>query len=54
MSTSSSIVDYYAVLGLPRHAGHQDINNAYRRLALLYHPDKAGDDEETIQIFRQV
>lgn len=54
MSASLSIVDYYAVLGLPRHAGYQDINNAYKRLALLYHPDKAGNDEATIDHFRQV
>lgn len=32
--------DYYAILNLDRTAGEDDIKNAYRRLALTFHPDK--------------
>ena len=40
--------DYYAILGVKRDAGADDIKNAYRRLARKYHPDvsKEKDAEE--------
>jgi curved DNA-binding protein len=40
--------DYYAMLGVKRDAGADDIKNAYRRLARKYHPDvsKEKDAEE--------
>ncbi len=40
--------DYYAILGVKREAGADDIKNAYRRLARKYHPDvsKEKDAEE--------
>lgn len=34
------MTDYYAVLGLPKSASKADIRNAYRRLAMQWHPDK--------------
>lgn len=36
--------DYYSILELPPSASRDDIKKAYRRLALLYHPDKSEDD----------
>ena len=32
--------NYYSVLGLDKNATKDDINKSYRKLALVYHPDK--------------
>jgi len=32
--------DYYEVLGISRNAGDSDLKQAYRRLAMKYHPDR--------------
>jgi DnaJ-class molecular chaperone with C-terminal Zn finger domain len=36
--------DYYSILQLPPHATLQEIKQAYRRLAMMYHPDKTKND----------
>ena len=35
--------DFYQILGVPRDAGQEDIQRAYRRLARTYHPDVNHD-----------
>lgn len=32
--------DYYEILGVPRNASQKEIEEAYRRLAIQYHPDR--------------
>jgi curved DNA-binding protein len=46
--------DYYEVLGVPRHAGADDIKRAYRKLAVQYHPDKNPGDRAAEEKFKQI
>ncbi|KAJ5502903.1 Heat shock protein DnaJ N-terminal [Penicillium fimorum] len=54
MSTIGVTIDAYAILGVERNARIQDINLAYKRLALKLHPDKAGNTAATIERFRKI
>ncbi|KAJ5219352.1 Heat shock protein DnaJ N-terminal [Penicillium cinerascens] len=49
---ANSSVNYYVVLGVARDASKQEINAAFKKLALKLHPDKCGNNEELIEQFR--
>ena len=50
----SSKRDYYEVLGVQRDATEQDLKQAYRRLAVKYHPDKNPGDLEAEERFKEI
>ncbi|HJZ68397.1 MAG TPA: molecular chaperone DnaJ [Blastocatellia bacterium] len=50
----SSKRDYYEVLGVHRDATDQEIKQAFRRLAIKYHPDKNQGDLEAEERFKEV
>lgn len=40
-------IDLYATLGLTKDAKAEDLKKAYRKLALIYHPDKHANSSES-------
>jgi len=44
---------YYEVLGVPRSASEREISEAYRKLALEYHPDRNPGNEEAADRFKE-
>merc|ERR1719427_867751 len=45
---------HYDVLSVDREANDDEIKKSYRKLALLYHPDKNPDNPEVVELFREV
>ena len=46
--------DYYKILGVERDAGENEIKKAYRKLAIVHHPDKNPDDETAADRFKEI
>lgn len=46
---------FYEVLGLDRRCSGEEIRRAYRRLAVLHHPDKnIGNEEDSAHMFKLI
>ena len=46
--------DYYELLGISRDAGGEDIKKAYRKRALMYHPDRNEGSKDAEERFKEV
>ena len=46
--------DYYKILGIDKDATDQEIKKAYRKLAIVHHPDKNPDDEQAAERFKDI
>ena len=46
--------DYYNILGLEKDASHKQVRDAYRRLALLHHPDRNKDNPEAADRMKEI
>lgn len=46
--------DYYKILGVARNATDQEIKQAYRKLAMKYHPDRNPGNKEAEDKFKEI
>lgn len=53
-SQQCMLKDYYEILQIPPHATIKEIKQAYRRLAMIYHPDKTKNDPYADATYKQI
>ncbi len=46
--------DYYKILGVEKEADENQIKKAYRKVALIHHPDKNPGDDEAAERFKDI
>jgi DnaJ family protein C protein 7 len=46
--------DYYQILGVEKDADDNQIKKAYRRVALVHHPDKNPGDDDAAERFKDI
>lgn len=51
---SSVNTSFYTVLDVPETAAPDEIKKAYRKLSMLYHPDKNGNSSESTEKFQKI
>lgn len=54
MLPSTVLHDYYAILGIPQSADPASIKSAYKRLALVKHPDRRRNEPKATAEFQLV
>lgn len=48
------MADYYEILEIPKNASQDDIKKAYRKKALMYHPDRNQGNAEAEKKFKEI
>lgn len=48
------MLNYYQILGVNENASQEEIKRSFKRLAILYHPDKNPDNEEAEERFKEI
>lgn len=48
------MLDYYSILGVRRDADEDEIKKAFRKMALLYHPDRNPGNKDAEEKFKQI
>ena len=46
--------NYYKILGVEKDADENQIKKAYRKAAIIHHPDKNRDDEQAEERFKDI
>jgi len=46
--------DYYEILGVERTIDAAGLKSAYRKLAMIHHPDRNGGSEESMAKFKEI
>src|SRR4051812_47168128 len=46
--------NYYKLLGVHKNASREQINSAFKRLSLKYHPDRNGGNLHYSELFKEI
>lgn len=54
LSKEEEATDWYVVLGLDVGASEKDVNKAFKKMSLVWHPDKNGGSDEAHAKFMKI